>query len=79
MHFVALNTLVLFCLVPPQATSCTALEMPTSSEILQVILEYLYTDESPTIKGNISGCAQTFDILFFRDVAEVAHTVKKTK
>lgn len=42
------------CLVlPPQATSCTALEMPTSSEILQVILEYIYTDESPTIKGKV--------------------------
>lgn len=39
---------------PFQATSCTALEMPTSSEILQVILEYIYTDESPTIKGNFS-------------------------
>ncbi|KAM4735840.1 LOW QUALITY PROTEIN: inhibitor of Bruton tyrosine kinase [Anableps anableps] len=33
-----------------EATSCSALEMPTSSEILQVILEYIYTDESPTIK-----------------------------
>ncbi|XP_053737434.1 inhibitor of Bruton tyrosine kinase isoform X2 [Synchiropus splendidus] len=33
-----------------EATSCTALEMPTSSEILQVILEYIYTDESPSIK-----------------------------
>uniref|UniRef100_A0A8C7X305 Inhibitor of Bruton agammaglobulinemia tyrosine kinase n=1 Tax=Oryzias sinensis TaxID=183150 RepID=A0A8C7X305_9TELE len=33
-----------------QATSCSALEMPTTSEILQVILEYIYTDESPTIK-----------------------------
>lgn len=39
---------------PPQATSCTALEMPTSAEILQVILEYIYTDESPTIKGDFS-------------------------
>uniref|UniRef100_A0A3P9I824 Inhibitor of Bruton agammaglobulinemia tyrosine kinase n=1 Tax=Oryzias latipes TaxID=8090 RepID=A0A3P9I824_ORYLA len=33
-----------------EATSCSALEMPTTSEILQVILEYIYTDESPTIK-----------------------------
>uniref|UniRef100_A0A3P9JX64 Inhibitor of Bruton agammaglobulinemia tyrosine kinase n=1 Tax=Oryzias latipes TaxID=8090 RepID=A0A3P9JX64_ORYLA len=33
-----------------KATSCSALEMPTTSEILQVILEYIYTDESPTIK-----------------------------
>lgn len=26
--------------------------MPISSDILSVILEYVYTDESPTIKGN---------------------------
>ncbi|XP_035527908.1 inhibitor of Bruton tyrosine kinase [Morone saxatilis] len=37
-----------------EATSCTALEMPTSSEILQVILEYIYTDESPTIKESLN-------------------------
>lgn len=39
----------LFC--PLQSTSCTALEMPTSAKVLQVILEYIYTDESPTIRG----------------------------
>ncbi|KAJ8290893.1 hypothetical protein GJAV_G00018920 [Gymnothorax javanicus] len=33
-----------------EATSCTALEMPTSAAILQVILDYVYTDESPTVK-----------------------------
>ncbi|KAG7250843.1 hypothetical protein CRUP_015101, partial [Coryphaenoides rupestris] len=33
-----------------QATSCTALEMPTSSEVLQVILEYIYTDDSPVVR-----------------------------
>lgn len=33
-----------------EATSCTALDMPTSSEVLQVILEYVYTDDSPTVK-----------------------------
>lgn len=38
----------------PKATSCSALEMPTSAEILQVILEYIYTDESPTVKGILS-------------------------
>lgn len=45
--------------------------MPTSSEILQVILEYIYTDESPTIKGSFSSVmlsAKTFcyvyDVLF---------------
>lgn len=37
-----------------EATSCSALEMPMSSEILQVILEYLYTDDSPTIKESLN-------------------------
>uniref|UniRef100_A0AAQ5YCA8 BTB domain-containing protein n=1 Tax=Amphiprion ocellaris TaxID=80972 RepID=A0AAQ5YCA8_AMPOC len=37
-----------------EATSCSALEMPTSSEILHVILEYIYTDESPTIKESLN-------------------------
>lgn len=37
-----------------EATSCTALEIATSSEILQVILEYIYTDESPTIKESLN-------------------------
>uniref|UniRef100_A0A4W6E9J5 Inhibitor of Bruton tyrosine kinase n=1 Tax=Lates calcarifer TaxID=8187 RepID=A0A4W6E9J5_LATCA len=37
-----------------EATSCNALEMPTSAEILQVILEYIYTDESPTIKESLN-------------------------
>ncbi|KAM9310117.1 inhibitor of Bruton tyrosine kinase [Pholidichthys leucotaenia] len=37
-----------------EATSCSALEMSTSSEILQVILEYIYTDESPTIKESLN-------------------------
>uniref|UniRef100_A0A3Q3JX55 BTB domain-containing protein n=1 Tax=Monopterus albus TaxID=43700 RepID=A0A3Q3JX55_MONAL len=37
-----------------EATSCTALEIPVGSEILQVILEYIYTDESPTIKESLN-------------------------
>ncbi|XP_072317757.1 inhibitor of Bruton tyrosine kinase isoform X2 [Eucyclogobius newberryi] len=37
-----------------EATSCCALEMPTSSETLQVILEYLYTDVCPTIKESLN-------------------------
>lgn len=57
-------TVLLSCL-PPQATSCTALEMPTSSEILQVILEYIYTDESPTIKGSFSFVIFTFKTLIY--------------
>ncbi|KAI4904062.1 hypothetical protein NFI96_033883 [Prochilodus magdalenae] len=37
-----------------ESTSCAALEMPTSAKVLQVILEYVYTDESPTIKESLS-------------------------
>ncbi|KAL6488863.1 hypothetical protein MHYP_G00026040 [Metynnis hypsauchen] len=37
-----------------ESTSCNALEMPTSAKVLQVILEYIYTDESPTIKESLS-------------------------
>ncbi|KAI5106425.1 inhibitor of Bruton tyrosine kinase, partial [Silurus meridionalis] len=37
-----------------ESTSCTALEMPTSAKVLQVILEYIYTDESPTIRESLS-------------------------
>uniref|UniRef100_A0A674MUK2 Inhibitor of Bruton tyrosine kinase n=1 Tax=Takifugu rubripes TaxID=31033 RepID=A0A674MUK2_TAKRU len=37
-----------------EATACTALEMPTSSEVLQAILEYIYTDESPTIRESLN-------------------------
>ncbi|XP_060907178.1 inhibitor of Bruton tyrosine kinase [Labrus mixtus] len=37
-----------------EATSCSALEMPTSAEILHVILEYIYTDESPSIKESVN-------------------------
>uniref|UniRef100_A0A8C2ZK06 Inhibitor of Bruton tyrosine kinase n=1 Tax=Cyclopterus lumpus TaxID=8103 RepID=A0A8C2ZK06_CYCLU len=37
-----------------EATSCSALEMPTSAAILQVILEYIYTDESHTIKESLN-------------------------
>ncbi|XP_071254097.1 inhibitor of Bruton tyrosine kinase-like isoform X1 [Salvelinus alpinus] len=37
-----------------EATSCSALELPTSSDILHVILEYVYTDESPTIKESLN-------------------------
>ncbi|MFT7800384.1 inhibitor of Bruton tyrosine kinase [Arapaima gigas] len=33
-----------------EASCCTALVMPTTAEVLQVILEYLYTDESATVR-----------------------------
>ncbi|KAI7806678.1 putative inhibitor of Bruton tyrosine kinase, partial [Triplophysa rosa] len=37
-----------------EATSCTALDMQIPSEILQVILEYIYTDESTTVKESVN-------------------------
>lgn len=37
-----------------ESTSCTALEMPTSAKVLQVILEYIYTDAAPTIGESVS-------------------------
>uniref|UniRef100_A0A8C9V9U3 Inhibitor of Bruton tyrosine kinase n=1 Tax=Scleropages formosus TaxID=113540 RepID=A0A8C9V9U3_SCLFO len=33
-----------------EASCCTALVMPATAEVLQVILEYIYTDESPTVR-----------------------------
>uniref|UniRef100_A0A2K6GZJ7 Inhibitor of Bruton tyrosine kinase n=1 Tax=Propithecus coquereli TaxID=379532 RepID=A0A2K6GZJ7_PROCO len=35
------------------ASSCAALEMPIHSDILKVILDYLYTDEAVVIKDNV--------------------------
>uniref|UniRef100_A0A4W4HHR7 BTB domain-containing protein n=1 Tax=Electrophorus electricus TaxID=8005 RepID=A0A4W4HHR7_ELEEL len=46
------NCVALFC--PLQSTSCNALKMPTSAKVLQVILEYIYTDESPTVRESLS-------------------------
>ncbi|XP_043116835.1 inhibitor of Bruton tyrosine kinase isoform X2 [Puntigrus tetrazona] len=37
-----------------EATSCSALDMPTTSEVLQAVLEYIYTDESPTVRESVS-------------------------
>ncbi|KAM4633285.1 inhibitor of Bruton tyrosine kinase isoform 2-T2 [Polymixia lowei] len=69
-----------------EATSCTALEMPTSSEILQVILEYVYTDESPTIKEclnvefvcNVLVVADQLLITRLKEMCEVAITENLT-
>lgn len=70
VYSVVIDIMVLmFIFCPLQATSCTALEMLTSSEVLQVILEYIYTDESPTIKGEISSDANSFESTAFNNVA----------
>uniref|UniRef100_A0A672ZMZ3 BTB domain-containing protein n=1 Tax=Sphaeramia orbicularis TaxID=375764 RepID=A0A672ZMZ3_9TELE len=69
-----------------EATSCSALEMPTSSEVLQVILEYIYTDESPTIKEslnvefvcNVLVVADQLLITRLKEICEVAITENLT-
>ncbi|XP_059195458.1 inhibitor of Bruton tyrosine kinase [Centropristis striata] len=69
-----------------EATSCTALEMPTSSEILQAILEYIYTDESPTIKEslnvefvcNVLVVADQLLIIRLKEICEVVITENLT-
>uniref|UniRef100_A0A2K5JLI8 BTB domain-containing protein n=1 Tax=Colobus angolensis palliatus TaxID=336983 RepID=A0A2K5JLI8_COLAP len=40
-----------------EASSCAALEMPIHSDILKVILDYLYTDEAVVIKGLLPQCS----------------------
>ncbi|KAM6968095.1 inhibitor of Bruton tyrosine kinase [Aplochiton taeniatus] len=69
-----------------EATSCSALEMPTGSEILHVILEYIYTDESPTIKEclnvefvcNVLVVADQLLITRLKEICEVAITENLT-
>ncbi|XP_050987197.1 inhibitor of Bruton tyrosine kinase isoform X1 [Labeo rohita] len=69
-----------------EASSCTALDMPTTSEILQAILEYIYTDESPTVKEsvnvefvcNVLVVADQLLITRLKEICEVAITENLT-
>ncbi|XP_068613172.1 inhibitor of Bruton tyrosine kinase [Brachionichthys hirsutus] len=69
-----------------EATACTALEMPTSSEVLQALLEYIYTDECPTIKEslnvefvcNVLVVADQLLITRLKEMCEVVITEKLT-
>lgn len=69
-----------------EATSCTALEMPTTSDVLQVILEYIYTDESPTVREsvivefvcNVLVVADQLLITRLKEICEVAITENLT-
>uniref|UniRef100_A0A672S8Z5 Inhibitor of Bruton tyrosine kinase n=1 Tax=Sinocyclocheilus grahami TaxID=75366 RepID=A0A672S8Z5_SINGR len=69
-----------------EATSCTALDMPTTSEVLQAILEYIYTDESPTVRESVnveSVCnvlvvADQLLITRLKEICEVAITENLT-
>uniref|UniRef100_A0A9J8CFJ5 Inhibitor of Bruton tyrosine kinase n=1 Tax=Cyprinus carpio carpio TaxID=630221 RepID=A0A9J8CFJ5_CYPCA len=69
-----------------EATSCTALDMATSSEVLQAILEYIYTDESPTVREsvnvefvcNVLVVADQLLITRLKEICEVAITENLT-
>ncbi|XP_064411625.1 inhibitor of Bruton tyrosine kinase-like isoform X2 [Latimeria chalumnae] len=69
-----------------EASCCTALDMPIHSEILQVILDYIYTDEAPAIKEslniefvcNVLVVADQLLISRLKEMCEVAITEKLT-
>ncbi|XP_043542884.1 inhibitor of Bruton tyrosine kinase isoform X2 [Chiloscyllium plagiosum] len=69
-----------------EATCCTALEMPIHSDILEVILDYIYTDEAPIVKEssdveficNVLVVADQLLINRLKEICEVAITEKLT-
>ncbi|XP_042527052.1 inhibitor of Bruton tyrosine kinase [Dipodomys spectabilis] len=69
-----------------EASSCASLEMPMHSEILKVILDYLYTDEAVVIKESqnvdficsVLVVADQLLIIRLKEVCEVALTEKLT-
>ncbi|KAG6940264.1 inhibitor of Bruton tyrosine kinase [Chelydra serpentina] len=69
-----------------EASCCAALEMPIHSDILQVILDYIYTDEAPAIKEsqnveficNVLVVADQLLISRLKEMCEVAITEKLT-
>ncbi|XP_078068592.1 inhibitor of Bruton tyrosine kinase isoform X2 [Mustelus asterias] len=69
-----------------EASCCTALEMPIHSDILEVILDYIYTGEAPTVKEsqdveficNVLVVADQLLINRLKEICEVAITEKLT-
>lgn len=69
-----------------EASCCAALEMPIHSDILQVILDYIYTDEAPAIKDsqnveficNVLVVADQLLVSRLKEMCEVAITEKLT-
>ncbi|XP_054831335.1 inhibitor of Bruton tyrosine kinase isoform X2 [Eublepharis macularius] len=69
-----------------EASRCAALEMPFPSDILQVILDYIYTDEAIAVKDsqnveficNVLVVADQLLILRLKEICEVAITEKLT-
>ncbi|XP_077454563.1 inhibitor of Bruton tyrosine kinase isoform X2 [Stigmatopora argus] len=69
-----------------ESTSCSALKMPTTSDVLQAILEYIYTDDSPSTREsmnvafvcNVLIVADQLLILRLKEICEVAITENLT-
>ncbi|XP_063772958.1 inhibitor of Bruton tyrosine kinase isoform X2 [Pseudophryne corroboree] len=69
-----------------EATCCTALEMPVHSDVLHVIIDYIYTDEAPAVKGssnveficNVLVMADQLLIVRLKEMCEVTLTAKLT-
>ncbi|XP_069743488.1 inhibitor of Bruton tyrosine kinase isoform X2 [Narcine bancroftii] len=69
-----------------EASTCTALEMPIHSDILEVILDYIYMDEAPAVKDsqeveficNVLVVADQLLISRLKEICEVAITEKLT-
>ncbi|KAM4694566.1 inhibitor of Bruton tyrosine kinase [Discoglossus pictus] len=69
-----------------EATCCTALEMPIHSDVLQVILDYIYTDEALTVKEsanveficNVLVMADQLLIFRLKEICEVTITERIT-
>ncbi|XP_018425075.1 PREDICTED: inhibitor of Bruton tyrosine kinase [Nanorana parkeri] len=69
-----------------EASCCTALEMPVHSDVLQVIIEYIYTDEAPRVKEsanveficNVLVMADQLLIIRLKEICEVTLTERLT-
>ncbi|XP_075058792.1 inhibitor of Bruton tyrosine kinase [Mixophyes fleayi] len=69
-----------------EATCCTALEMPVHSDVLQVIIDYIYTDEAPAVKEssnveflcNVLVMADQLLIIRLKEICEVTITERLT-
>ncbi|CAH2249161.1 inhibitor of Bruton tyrosine kinase isoform X1 [Pelobates cultripes] len=69
-----------------EATCCTALEMPVRSDVLQVIIDYIYTDEALSIKEstnveficNVLVMADQLLVVRLKEICEVIITERIT-
>ncbi|XP_040284626.1 inhibitor of Bruton tyrosine kinase [Bufo bufo] len=69
-----------------EASCCSALQMPVHSEVLKVILDYIYTDEAPAVKEsanvefvcNVLVMADQLLIVRLKEICEVTLTERLT-